>query len=318
VTAASTNLTVVPTSGVVLGGGGANRTVQVTPATGQTGSTTITLTVSDGDLTTPTSFQVTVAATGSTLPDPDVVGPHRLVFMTSVSPPADETVTMPELNAFVTDLAVASGLDAAAGSPGWSVVGATTTVDVLTNTGLTATGGVPIYLVDGTLFAADYTAFWTPASAFLNVNELGVAGGGKSEVHTGLESGPVTSVNALDTALISHGGRDAGYNPWYGNGDTWGGGINSTALFAISGVIGGGQKPLLITGTSYAGPGNNFIINFTGAADTIYSVESSPDLQDDFMPIVGVTATTDEFGVGTATVPAAEVDSGKDFFRIAE
>jgi len=75
---------------------------------------------------------------------------------------------------------------------------------------------------------------------------------------------------------------------------------------------------LTITGTSYAGPGTPFIIDFKGAADTTYNVETSADLQDDFIPIAGLTATTDEFGVGTAIVPAAEVGSGKYFLRIAE
>ena len=74
----------------------------------------------------------------------------------------------------------------------------------------------------------------------------------------------------------------------------------------------------MITGTSYAGPGNDFIINFTGAADTTYNVEESADLESSFTPLAGVTALTDEFGVGTATVPSGDVGSGKDFFRIAE
>ena len=139
-------------------------------------------------------------------------------------------------------------------------------------------------------------------------------------MHTGLNSGPVTATgNELDAATMHHGGMDAGYNPWYG-GTTWHtGNINTTSLFAISGVIGGGQVPLLITDTSYAGPGNDFIIDFTGAADTTYSVESSADLQvGTFIPIDGLTATTNGSGVGTATVPAVKVGSGKYFFRIAE
>ena len=62
VTAASSNITLVPIANVVLGGSGTNRSVQVTPAANQTGSTTITLTVSDGVLTAACSFVVTVAA----------------------------------------------------------------------------------------------------------------------------------------------------------------------------------------------------------------------------------------------------------------
>jgi hypothetical protein len=60
VTASSSNQTLIPTPNVVLGGSGASRTVMVTPASAQTGSSTITLTVSDGTLTSATSFVVTV------------------------------------------------------------------------------------------------------------------------------------------------------------------------------------------------------------------------------------------------------------------
>lgn len=57
----SSNATLVPLFGIVFGGGtGANRTVQITPATGQTGSATITVTVSDGISTVGTSFVLTV------------------------------------------------------------------------------------------------------------------------------------------------------------------------------------------------------------------------------------------------------------------
>ena len=76
--------------------------------------------------------------------------------------------------------------------------------------------------------------------------------------------------------------------------------------------------PLEITGISYAGPGNDFIINFTGDADTTYKVESSSDLTTPFAPVDGVTATTDSGGVGMATVPSASVGTGRNFFRIAD
>jgi hypothetical protein len=46
-TKASSDTALVPTANIVLGGSGANRTVTVTPLTGQTGIVTITLTVKD-------------------------------------------------------------------------------------------------------------------------------------------------------------------------------------------------------------------------------------------------------------------------------
>ena len=68
VTGTSSNTTLVPAANVVVGGTGANRTVTVTPAAGQTGTTTIALTVTDGSgLTATDTFVVTVNPTGTTV-----------------------------------------------------------------------------------------------------------------------------------------------------------------------------------------------------------------------------------------------------------
>ncbi len=65
---ASSNQALVPTNNITFGGSGANRTVTVTPAAGQTGSSTITVTVSDGTLSTSDSFILTVNAPNNTAP----------------------------------------------------------------------------------------------------------------------------------------------------------------------------------------------------------------------------------------------------------
>jgi hypothetical protein len=57
----SSNLSLVPNENIVFGGSAENRTVTVTPAAGQSGSATITVTVSDGTLSTPETFELTVA-----------------------------------------------------------------------------------------------------------------------------------------------------------------------------------------------------------------------------------------------------------------
>ena len=56
----SSNPVLVPLGNIVFGGAGAARTVKVTPAAGQSGSATITLTVSDGSLTASDTFVLTV------------------------------------------------------------------------------------------------------------------------------------------------------------------------------------------------------------------------------------------------------------------
>jgi hypothetical protein len=65
---ATTNATVVPVSGITFGGSGASRTVTISPAAGQTGTATVTVTVSDGALTANGSFTVTVNPPPNTAP----------------------------------------------------------------------------------------------------------------------------------------------------------------------------------------------------------------------------------------------------------
>ena len=71
VTGSSSNTTLVPNANITFGGSGANRTVTVSPASGQTGTTTITVTVSDGTLTGQDTFVQTV-----TLPSGHVPGDY--------------------------------------------------------------------------------------------------------------------------------------------------------------------------------------------------------------------------------------------------
>ena len=59
---ASSSTTLVPLNGIVFGGSGASRTVMVTPATNRNGTATISVIVSDGQLTATNKFVVTVTA----------------------------------------------------------------------------------------------------------------------------------------------------------------------------------------------------------------------------------------------------------------
>jgi hypothetical protein len=61
--ATSSNQTLVPNANILLGGSGVTRTIALTPAAGLTGTTMITLTVTDGNnATTQTTFTLTVIA----------------------------------------------------------------------------------------------------------------------------------------------------------------------------------------------------------------------------------------------------------------
>ena len=74
VTATSSDLTLIPAAGILLSGSESSRTVTLTPASGLSGSATITLIVTDADLQTTTdSFVLTVhpvySIPGETIPD---------------------------------------------------------------------------------------------------------------------------------------------------------------------------------------------------------------------------------------------------------
>ncbi len=62
VTATSSNPALVPNANIVMGGSGASRTATVTPAAQQNGTASISLSVSDGALTTTSTFLLTVSA----------------------------------------------------------------------------------------------------------------------------------------------------------------------------------------------------------------------------------------------------------------
>jgi hypothetical protein len=62
VSGSSSNTTLVPNGNVIFGGSGANRTVTVTPLANQSGTATITVTVSDGSATASDTFLLTVNA----------------------------------------------------------------------------------------------------------------------------------------------------------------------------------------------------------------------------------------------------------------
>ncbi|MCC6821728.1 MAG: hypothetical protein IT579_13430 [Verrucomicrobia subdivision 3 bacterium] len=88
VATASTNTTLVPLSGIIINDGdGTNRTVTVTPATGQQGTTRITLTVSDGTNASPRSFVVTVGG-----PIISAI-PNQIAVVNAVIPPIAFTIT---------------------------------------------------------------------------------------------------------------------------------------------------------------------------------------------------------------------------------
>jgi hypothetical protein len=93
-TASTDNPTLVPSSRITLGGSGANRTVVINPAPDQSGVATITLTVSDGALSSSRSFTISVTAVN----DPPAISdiPNQTTNQNTPAGPIPFTVSDPD------------------------------------------------------------------------------------------------------------------------------------------------------------------------------------------------------------------------------
>ena len=163
-TAASSNTTVVPDANIVFSGTGANRTVIITPASNQSGTSTITITVSDGSATASTNFVLTVNANNDpptitnindqTTPENTPTGAIAFTIADADNPVAALTVTGTSSNAaLIPDANIVFG-----GS------GANRTVTLTPVSGASGTSTITITVSDGT--ATGSTTFQ------LNVNDV--------------------------------------------------------------------------------------------------------------------------------------------------
>ncbi len=154
--ATSSNTTVVPAAGLVVTGAGANRTLTVTPAANQFGTSTITIVVSDGLASAQTSFVMTVTA----VDDPPTFAPgvpsaiSTLVDTATSFPVTVNDVDTPGANLTLTATTTAAALVANAGlvvTPVSSTATSRTfTVTVTPRPGATGAGGLALLGEDQT------------------------------------------------------------------------------------------------------------------------------------------------------------------------
>ena len=103
VTSASSNTTLVPVSGIALTGTTYGRTVHVTPASGQSGRATITLTCSDGTNTSSTALVLDVIASNTT---PAFTSVPRLATINLGDTPQPIAFTISDVETQLSDLRV--------------------------------------------------------------------------------------------------------------------------------------------------------------------------------------------------------------------
>ncbi|MBD5781196.1 DUF1349 domain-containing protein [Pelagicoccus sp. NFK12] len=86
VSATSSNPTLIPNSGLVVGGAGNNRTLTITPTANRSGNAQITVTVDDGERMTSQTFSVVVVTPGNTKPTISAIGDVSIIADSSTGP----------------------------------------------------------------------------------------------------------------------------------------------------------------------------------------------------------------------------------------
>jgi hypothetical protein len=155
VTRTSSNATLVPLTGVVLGGSGGNRTVTVTPAANESGTTTISLTVSDGTATVSDSFVLTVTPVN----DPPVISNVANLTVNEDTPTAAIPFTISDPETAAADLTVSGTSSNAALLPAgvftFGGTGGNRSVIIAPAPNQNGTATVTLTVSDGTATATD-------------------------------------------------------------------------------------------------------------------------------------------------------------------
>ncbi len=149
VQATSSNPTLVPNANITWGGSGTNRALKITPASGQIGTTTITVTVGDTELNATRNFKLTVQPS-SALPTISDLG-DQTTYEATATPPIGFSVSDAETPA--ADLTVsATSSDSNLVPPGGFVFGGSGTSRTLTITpaaGQTGAATITVTVHDG-------------------------------------------------------------------------------------------------------------------------------------------------------------------------
>ena len=184
--ATSSNTTLLPVSRITFGGSGANRTLTARPAANASGSTVVTVTVSDGSLTTRRSFTLTVTAVNDTPTVSSIA--DRTVPRSGSTGPISFTVGDAETQA--SQLRVSASSSNQSLIPNSRIVlggsSANRTISVTPQTGATGTATVTVSVSDGAASIAE---------------RFVVSVGGSTTQTTGTNTAP--TVTAIPTQNIS-------------------------------------------------------------------------------------------------------------------
>jgi len=172
-TANSSNTALVPNANITLGGSGANRTIAVTPAPNQSGSATITVTVSDGSSTASDTFVLTV----SPVDDPPTITDIPDQFTSINTPLGPISFTLADIDTTASSLSLSGNSSNPTLVPDVNIVfggtGANRSVTVTPAPGQTGAATITVTVSDGVLMASDtFVVTVSPANTPPSISDI--------------------------------------------------------------------------------------------------------------------------------------------------
>jgi hypothetical protein len=151
----SSNPSLVPTANMTVGGSGTNRTLAVTPALNQSGTATITVSVSDGQLSASSSFVLTVSAVNDTPTIANIA--DRTIDQNTTTGPVGFVIG--DVETAAASLVLSAGSSNPTLVPNQTIVfggsGSSRTVNVTPATNQTGTATINVTVSDGARTATD-------------------------------------------------------------------------------------------------------------------------------------------------------------------
>ena len=150
VTATSSNTTLVPATGLVLSGTGANRSLKITPAANRFGTTTITVQVNDGSASVTDTFLLTV----NSVNDPPTISSLTNKATNEDTPTSPIAFTIGDIETAVAGLSVTATSSNTTLVPNASLIvagtGANRTIKAIPAANLSGTTTITVAVTDGT------------------------------------------------------------------------------------------------------------------------------------------------------------------------
>ncbi|MEZ5276882.1 MAG: Ig-like domain-containing protein [Opitutaceae bacterium] len=300
----SSNTTLVPESGIVFGGSGGNRTVTVTPAADQFGSTTITVTVSDGNLSASDSFTLTVNAVNDAPTVTDIS--NRTIAENGNTGAIAFTVSDPETAA--ADLSVTGGSSNTTLVPNGNIVfggsGANRSVTVTPVAGQSGTATITVAVSDGSLSSSD--AFTLTVSGVndgplvSNIADVSIPEDGStgpiaftvSDAETGAADLTITGTSS-NTSLVPNGNIVLGGN----------GGNRTVTVTPVANQSGTATVTIAVSDGSLTGSDTfELTVSPVNDAPTISNISNKTVAEDSPTSAIAFTVSDLETSAGSLTV----------------